>query len=109
MEHGEKLYYKPSEAAKILDVEMSTLNYWIKEFDIKLEVRSSGRKLYTPAQLEQLKRLQYLLKVKKFTIEGAKEQLKQIRVKETDEKAELVRRLKTIREKLQTMRDALNY
>lgn len=109
MDHEEKLYYKPSEAAKILDVEISTLNYWVKEFDIKLEVRKSGRKLYTPAQLELLKRLQYLLKVKKFTIEGAKEQLKQIRVKETDEKAELVRRLKSIRDTLKSMRDALNY
>jgi len=76
-EKTEKLYYAISEAAAMLNVNPSVLRFWEKEFeDIRPKKSRKGRRLYTQQDIEVLKNIYYLVKVRKFTLQGAKEKLK---------------------------------
>lgn len=77
-ENIEKRYYSIAEAAEMLGVNQSVLRFWEKEFgNISSRKTHSGRRQYTLADLERLKMIHYLLKVKKYTLKGAREAMKQ--------------------------------
>lgn len=72
-----KLYYSIGEVSKMLDVNASQLRFWEREFpNIKPKVNTRGHRIYTTDDIQQLRIVQYLLKEKRMTIEGAKLHLK---------------------------------
>jgi len=78
MEDIEKRYYTIAEAAATLGVNASVLRFWEKEFGtISSRKTNSGRRLYTREDLERLKNIHFLLKVKRYTLKGAREALRQ--------------------------------
>ena len=74
----EKLYYPIGEVAAMFDVSTSLVRYWEKEFDIlKPRKNKKGNRLFTPTDIENLKIIYHLVKERGFTLEGAKQKLKE--------------------------------
>ncbi len=69
----ERKYFSVREVAALLAVPASTLRFWEKEFkEIKPRTRKNGRRFYTAADVELLKKIHYLLKTEKLTLKGAR-------------------------------------
>ncbi len=93
----EKLYWSISEVADLLGVNASIIRYWEGEFDeIQPHKNKKGNRLFTKDDIEQLKTVHYLVKVKGHTIAGAKEQLKFNKIA-VNSKAEAVAKLEQIK------------
>lgn len=74
----QKLYYPISEVAKWFKVNTSLLRYWENEFDI-LQPRKTrkGDRLFRVEDIRNLQLIYFLLRQRKFSIEGARNYLKQ--------------------------------
>lgn len=73
-----KLYYSIGEAADILGVNTSLIRFWEKEFDIlKPKKNKKGNRQFTKDDIENLKIIFHLVKERGFTLQGAKEKIKQ--------------------------------
>ena len=74
----EKLYYSIGEVAKTLKVNVSLIRFWEKEFDIlKPKKNKKGNRMFRVVDFENLKLIFHLVKERGFTLEGAKNKLKQ--------------------------------
>ena len=103
----EKLFYKISEVAKMFDVNISTVRYWEKEFDIlKPKKNKKGNRLFTPKDVTNLQIIHHLLKERGFTIDGARKKLKENK-KDTIDNIEIVNHLRDIRGFLVKLREEL--
>ncbi|MFY8091165.1 MAG: MerR family transcriptional regulator [Chitinophagaceae bacterium] len=72
-----KLYYSISEVALWFKVTNSQIRFWENEFDIlKPRKNRKGDRLFRVEDIQNLKVIYYLLRNRKFSIEGAKEYLK---------------------------------
>jgi DNA-binding transcriptional MerR regulator len=74
---NQKLYYSISEVAKWFNVNPSQIRFWENEFDI-LQPRKNrkGDRLFRVEDIKNLQLIYYLLRNRKFSIEGAKDYLK---------------------------------
>ncbi len=96
----EKLWYGIGETAEALGVPASTLRFWEKEFDmIKPRKNKKGDRFYSKNDISILRTIQYLTKVKGYTLQGAKAALKKDFVHEA-ETAAIVDTLTKIKAKL---------
>ena len=96
----EKIWYGIGETAEALGVTASTLRFWEKEFDmIKPRKNKKGDRFYSKNDIGILRTIQYLTKVKGYTLQGAKTAIKNDFVKEA-EAASIVDTLTKIKEKL---------
>ncbi len=104
----DKKYYKISEVAEILDIPASTLRFWENRFTIiKPRRNDKGTRFYTPADIEKIRMVHYLVKEKGMRLEAAQEQIKRNQTG-ISKKVEALDRLKSIRDRLQIVLDALN-
>jgi DNA-binding transcriptional MerR regulator len=73
----QKLYYSISEVASWFKVNTSLLRYWENEFDI-LQPRKTrkGDRLFRVEDIKNLQVIYYLLRQRKFSIDGARNYLK---------------------------------
>jgi DNA-binding transcriptional MerR regulator len=92
----EKKYYAIGVVAEMFKVNQSLIRFWENEFDI-LKPRKNGKgdRLFRPEDVKNLKIIYYLLRERKFTIEGAKDYLKQN--KRAEEKFGLIESLKKLK------------
>ncbi len=76
----DKLYYKIGEVAKVFGVNASLIRYWEKEFkQLKPKKSKSGSRLYTKKDVETLQHIYHLVKEKSYTLEGAKQKMREER------------------------------
>lgn len=103
-----KLYYSISEVAEMFGVNESLLRYWEKEFP-QLCPKKAGRgvRQYRKEDVETVKLIYHLVKERGMTLPGARQRLKDNK-ETTLRNYEIVNRLKSIREELVNMRDALD-
>lgn len=74
----EKLYYSIGEVADTFEVSTSLIRYWENEFDIlKPKKNKKGNRLFTKKDIDNLHIIYHLVKVRGFTLDGAKRKLKQ--------------------------------
>lgn len=74
---NQKLYYSITEVAKWFRVNASLLRYWENEFDIlKPRKNRKGDRLFRPEDIKNLQVIYYLLRNRKFSLEGAKKYLR---------------------------------
>jgi DNA-binding transcriptional MerR regulator len=74
---NQKLYYSITEVAKWFKVNASLLRYWENEFDIlKPRKNRKGDRLFRPEDVKNLQVIYYLLRNRKFSLEGAKKYLR---------------------------------
>jgi DNA-binding transcriptional MerR regulator len=89
----QKLYYSISEVAGWFKVNTSLLRFWENEFDI-LQPRKTrkGDRLFRVEDIKNLQLIYFLLRQRKFSIDGAKNYLKNNK-QEADTQAQLVQSL----------------
>lgn len=107
---AEKLYYSMGEVTEMFDVEASLIRYWCSQFScLRPKRNSKGNRMFTPQDVDRLKRIHHLLKEKKMTIEGAKQAMKRrvIEAEENDSDVALLERLQSLRAALVEMRDSI--
>jgi DNA-binding transcriptional MerR regulator len=74
----EKVYYPIGEVAAIFGVNTSLIRFWEKEFDIiRPKKNKKGNRLFTKADLENFQIIFDLVKKQGYTLEGAKQKLKE--------------------------------
>jgi len=73
----QKQYYSITEVAEWFHVNASLLRFWEREFDIlKPRKNRKGDRLFRPEDIKNLRIIYYLLRQQKYSIEGAKQFLK---------------------------------
>ena len=73
----EKSYYSIGEVAELLGVSQSLIRFWETEFEqLQPKKNRKGNRMYTPANIEQLRTIYHLVKERGYTLKGAKEMLK---------------------------------
>jgi len=78
IELPEKRYFKIGEVAKAFNVNASLLRFWENEFDVlKPKKNAKGNRLFTQEDIKNLQLIYHLVKEKGFTLEGAKNKLKE--------------------------------
>jgi DNA-binding transcriptional MerR regulator len=71
-----KLYYSISEVCKLTDLKSYVLRYWETEFrELKPPKNRAGNRTYRKKDIDIINKIKELLYDKKFTIEGARNQL----------------------------------
>jgi DNA-binding transcriptional MerR regulator len=101
----EKLYYSIGEVAELLEVPVSTVRFWENEFDVLKPMKNKkGNRMFTPADIKNLKIIHHLLKIEGLTITGVKKKLSG-KWEETDYKYEINESLTKIKSLLIDLRD----
>ena len=92
----QKQYYSIGQVAKWFRVNQSLVRYWETEFDI-LEPRKNrkGDRFFRPVDVKNLLLIYDLLRRRKFTLEGAKDYLKN--AKKAEEKFVMIQSLERIK------------
>ena len=92
----EKLYYPIGIVADMFKVNQSLIRFWENEFDVlKPKKNGKGDRLFRPEDVKNLKLIYHLLRERKYTIEGAKDFLKNN--KKADEKFAMIESLKKLK------------
>ncbi|MCA0932415.1 MerR family transcriptional regulator [Lutimonas saemankumensis] len=103
----DKRYYKIGEVAKAFGVNTSLIRFWENEFDVlKPKKNKKGNRLFTPEDLQNLKLIYFLVKEKGFTLEGAKNKLKE-NPEEVFSKHKIIQRLEEVKNELIAIKNQL--
>ena len=103
-----KLYYTIGEVAQMFDVNETLLRYWEKEFP-QIKPKKIGRNIrqYSKDDIEQIRTIYNLLKVRGLKIAAAREALKKNK-EGTVQTIEVVERLRAIKAQLQEIKKNLS-
>jgi len=73
----EKIYFSIGEVAEIMEVAPSLIRFWESEFDIiKPKKNRKGNRQFTKEDIENVKLIFHLVKEKGYTLQGAKDLLR---------------------------------
>ena len=106
----QKLYYSIKEVAEMFGLNESTLRYWETEFPF-LKPKTSGPskvRQYQEKDIEQLKLIHNLVKVRGFKLAAAKKIINNNR-QGADKTADVLSRLIGVRDELQTLRRQMDF
>ncbi len=105
-----KLYYSIREVAEMFDLNESTLRYWEQEFPFLRPKTSGPSKIrqYAEKDIEQIRLIHNLVKVRGFRISAAKKMINANR-KGADKTAEVLSSLIEVRSELQSLKKQLDY
>lgn len=99
-----KLYYSISEVAQHVDVATSLLRYWETEFQTLQPKRNGrGKRFYTNEDIALVERIYFLVKVKGYTLQGAKDKLKTDK-KTVDTSIQILEKLQNVKNFLTKLR-----
>ncbi len=103
----EKLYYSIGEVAEIFTVAPSLIRFWESEFDIiKPKKNRKGNRQFTKEDIDSVRTIYHLVKEKGFTLQGAKEMLRNDSQAVKD-KMEMLDSLRNVRKFLVELKDNL--
>ncbi len=102
-----KMFYSISEVAEKLSINESAIRFWEKEFPniITPKKNAKGTRSFSRQDIKDIQLIHYMLKVRKFTIDGAKKMLSENKRK-LDRNNEIYRRLMLIRDEIRSIRSA---
>ncbi len=76
---AKKTYYSIGEVSELTGLKAQVLRYWETQFDtISPPKNRGGRRVYRTGEIEMILLVKHLLYEKRFTIEGAKQRLKEM-------------------------------
>jgi len=76
----DRMFFKIGEVAEIVGVKAYVLRYWETEFSFLVPQKGQGdQRKYTRSEVEKNLLVKHLLYVKRFSIEGAKKYLSELR------------------------------
>ena len=99
-----KLYYSIKEVAAMFDVRESTLRYWESEFP-RLKPKTVGQNVrqYTDKDIEQIRVIHNLVKVRGFKISAARKMMNKNRMG-VDKNADILATLISVRDELKELK-----
>ena len=105
-----KLYYSIKEVAEMFELNESTLRYWEQEFPFLRPKTTGPAKIrqYQEKDIEQIRLIHNLVKVRGFKLAAARKMLTQNR-KGVDKKADVLETLIGVRDELQAIKKQLDY
>ena len=104
-ENTDKLFYTITEVAEMFKVNASLIRFWEKEFEVlKPRKSNKGNRLYTKKDIENLRVIYHLVKEKGFTLQGAKEKLKEKPVESQNKNLEAIEKLQRVKTFLQDLK-----
>ena len=102
-----KMYYTIGEVSKLLDVNPSLLRFYEKEFDVlQPKKNKKGTRHFTVEDIENLKIILHLTRDKGYTLNGAKEYLKN-NMAESKDSQRVINSLENLKKFLIEVRDQL--
>ncbi len=102
-----KMYYTMGEVSAMFDVNQSLLRFYEKEFDIiQPKKNKKGNRYFTSEDIDNLKIIFHLIKDKGYTINGAKEYLRNNR-DQTKDQQRVLNALEDLKRFLIEVRDQL--
>lgn len=108
IENPDKLYYSIGEVAEMFNVSRSLLRYWENEFSFLTPRKNrKGDRLFTKENITQIQIIYNLVKVRGFTLEGAKQELRKEKNLLTDQ-FNLLDRIKSVHARLKDLDDKLS-
>lgn len=103
----DKQYYSISEVAAMFRVNTSLVRYWENEFDILQPKKNrKGDRLFRQEDIQNLKLIYHLLRERKYTIEGAKQKLREDK-RVASRNFEMIKSLQKVRQFLTELKDQL--
>lgn len=104
----DKLYYSIGEVSETLGESVSCIRFWTNSFPKQLHPRrtAKGNRLYSAEDIEELRKIQYLVKKQGLTLEGAEKELSEGGAK-ADKAVKVADSLKAIREQLVAIKETL--
>jgi len=104
---NQKLYYSIGEIAEMLNVNKSLIRFWEKNFQIiNPKKNSSGNRIFTKKDVQNILLIHHLLKEKKYTIKGAQKKIRENK-HGVEKNYEIIQNLKGIRSQLVEIREVL--
>jgi DNA-binding transcriptional MerR regulator len=105
-----KLYYSIKEVADMFGLNESTLRYWETEFPYLKPKTSGSAKIrqYQEKDIEQIKLIHNLVKVRGFKLAAAKKIINSNR-DGADKRAEVLTKLLAVRDDLQALKKQMDY
>lgn len=108
MDELSKRYYSIGDVADFLGVPQSMIRYWEIVFpDVSPSRSRKGMRQYTPADIETLRIIHYLVKIKGLKIEAAKIQMERNRAN-ISKKLKVITELMDVRSELEVMLKSLS-
>ena len=104
-----KLYYSIKEVADMIGISESMLRFWEKEIPM-LKPKTTGNNVrqYTEADIENVKAVYNLVKVRGFKIAAARKMLRENR-QGVDDNARMMESLIRVRDELKKLKKQLDY
>ena len=103
----EKLYYSIGEVSEMFSVAPSLIRFWESEFEIiQPKKNRKGNRQFTKEDIDNVRTIYHLVKEKGFTLQGAKEMLKNDSGAVKD-KMEMIDSLRRVRNFLFEVREKL--
>lgn len=103
----EKIYYSIGEVAEMFNVAPSLIRFWESEFEmIQPKKNRKGNRQFTKEDIDNVRTIYHLVKEKGFTLQGAKEMLKND-TQTVRDKMDLINSLKRVRAFLTEVKDKL--
>ncbi len=103
MDKFDKKYYRIGDVAELLGIPESTLRYWETQFTIVKPKRNEKNvRFYTPADIEVIRKIYYLVKEKGLKLDAAQAQLR-VNRDGVDKRFEVIDRLKQVRDDLRLL------
>jgi DNA-binding transcriptional MerR regulator len=76
----DRMYFRIGDVAEIAGVQPYVLRFWEKEFDFLAPIKNaSGQRLYRKGDVESVLLIKRLLYLERYSIEGAKKRIKELR------------------------------
>lgn len=105
MLNTEKKYYKIGEVSEILNIPITTLRFWEREFTvIKPRRTQGGKRMYTSDDMEKIKMVWYLVKERGMKLQAAEQTIRQNR-RNVSKRHEVIERLQEVLADLQILAD----
>ncbi len=77
---GERLYYSISEVCEMTDLKPHVLRYWETAFPmLRPSKNQAGNRIYRPRDLELIRLIRKLLYDERFTVDGARQKIEEMR------------------------------
>ncbi len=93
-----KLYYSISEVSELTGIKQYVLRYWESEFDVLSPNKNrSGNRIYTEEDISKIMLIKKLLYEEKFTVDGAKVRLQEMKKVNNDFHSEEIDLIKEIK------------
>jgi DNA-binding transcriptional MerR regulator len=103
----EKVYFTIGEVAEEFNVATSLIRFWETEFDILSPKKNKkGNRQFTKTDIKKLRLIYHLVKERGFTLQGAKEMLKN-NPEELQSKMEMIESLENVKSFLIKLKEEL--